>query len=113
MRVRINVSLDEETVRLVDRVAGRGNRSAFIEDAVQATLRRNDVSGTWVHGKDVLPLAGEYTNEVVLTGVARFLEAAAPRGLDVAGIPEIHRRLASAKASRAAASICASFGSGI
>jgi CopG family transcriptional regulator/antitoxin EndoAI len=43
MRVRINVSLDEETVRLVDRVAGKGNRSAFIEDAVTrhaAELRR-------------------------------------------------------------------------
>jgi len=74
---------------------------AFIEEAVQATLRRNDVNGTRVHGKDVLPLAGEYTNEVVLTGVARFLEAAAPRGLDVSGIPEIHRRLASAKARAA------------
>src|SRR5258706_513918 len=49
---------------------------AYIEDAVLATLRRNDangVNGVKVHGKDVLPLAGEYTGEVVLTGLARFL----------------------------------------
>ena len=74
---------------------------AFIEEAVLATLRRHDVNGTRVHGKDVLPLAGEYTNEVVLTGVARFIEACAPRGLDIAGVPKIHERLAAAK-SRAA-----------
>ena len=30
----------------------------------------NDVK---VRGKDVLPMAGEYTGEVVLTGIARFL----------------------------------------
>ena len=27
-----------------------------------------------VRGKDVLPLAGEYTGEVVLTGISRFLD---------------------------------------
>jgi len=74
---------------------------AFIEESVLATLRRHDVNGTRVHGKDVLPLAGEYTNEVVLTGVARFIEASAPRGVDIAGVPEIHERLSAAK-SRAA-----------
>jgi indolepyruvate ferredoxin oxidoreductase alpha subunit len=46
---------------------------AYIEDAVQAALRRADVNGTKVSGKDVLPLAGEYTGETVLTGMARFL----------------------------------------
>ena len=70
---------------------------AFIEEAVLATLHRHEVNGTRVHGKDVLPLAGEYTNEVVLTGIARFIEASAPRGLDIAAVPEIHERLAAAK----------------
>ncbi len=70
---------------------------AFIEEAVLATLHRHDVNGTRVHGKDVLPLAGEYTNEVVLTGVARFIEACAPRGVDVAGVPKILERLSEAK----------------
>src|SRR5688500_2786650 len=45
---------------------------AYIEDAVLAALRRAEVNGVKVHGKDVLPLAGEYTGEVVLTGVAKF-----------------------------------------
>jgi indolepyruvate ferredoxin oxidoreductase alpha subunit len=47
---------------------------AYIEEAVLATLRRHEVNGVKVRGKDVLPLAGEYTGEVVLTGIARFLD---------------------------------------
>ncbi len=47
---------------------------AFIEDAVLAALRRGDVNGAVVHGKDVLPLAGEYTGETVVAGMRRFLE---------------------------------------
>src|SRR3954464_10591972 len=46
---------------------------AYIEDAVLATLRRQDINAVRIRGKDVLPLAGEYTGEVVLTGVAKFL----------------------------------------
>ncbi|MSQ62510.1 MAG: indolepyruvate ferredoxin oxidoreductase subunit alpha [Betaproteobacteria bacterium] len=46
---------------------------AFIEDALQAALRRADANLTKVHGKDMLPLGGEYTGEVVLTGISRFL----------------------------------------
>src|ERR671922_378287 len=38
---------------------------AYIEEAVLATLRRHDVDGVKIRGKDVLPLAGEYTGEVV------------------------------------------------
>jgi indolepyruvate ferredoxin oxidoreductase alpha subunit len=49
---------------------------AYIEDALLATLRRHDVNSVRVHGKDLLPLAGEYTGEVVLSGVAAFLESA-------------------------------------
>ena len=47
---------------------------AYIEDAVLAALRRADVNGVKVHGKDMLPLAGEYTGEVVLTGLSRFFD---------------------------------------
>jgi indolepyruvate ferredoxin oxidoreductase alpha subunit len=46
---------------------------AYLEEAILATLRRHDVNGVKVHGKDVLPLAGEYTGEVVVTGLAKFL----------------------------------------
>jgi len=46
---------------------------AYLEDAILAALRRADANAVKVHGKDVLPMAGEYTGEVVLMGVARFL----------------------------------------
>ena len=46
---------------------------AYLEEAVLAMLRRQDINGVRVHGKDVLPLAGEYTGEVVFTGLSRFL----------------------------------------
>jgi indolepyruvate ferredoxin oxidoreductase alpha subunit len=46
---------------------------AYLEEAILATLRRREVHGVKVRGKDVLPMAGEYTGEVVLTGLARFL----------------------------------------
>jgi indolepyruvate ferredoxin oxidoreductase, alpha subunit len=46
---------------------------AYIEDAVLAQLRRADVNAVKIRGKDVLPLAGEYTGEVVLTGLSKFL----------------------------------------
>jgi indolepyruvate ferredoxin oxidoreductase, alpha subunit len=62
---------------------------AYLEDALHAVLRRADLQ-TRVHGKDVLPMAGEYTGETVLIGVARWIEAAAPRGVDTA---DAQRRL--------------------
>jgi indolepyruvate ferredoxin oxidoreductase alpha subunit len=46
---------------------------AYIEDAVLAALRRAEINAVRVRGKDVLPLAGEYTGEVVFSGVAKFL----------------------------------------
>ena len=46
---------------------------AHIEEAVLAALRRANAPEVEIHGKDVLPLAGEYTGEVVLTGISRFL----------------------------------------
>jgi indolepyruvate ferredoxin oxidoreductase alpha subunit len=56
---------------------------AYLEEAILATLRRHDVNGVTVSGKEglpntqgVFPLAGEYTGEVVVTGLARFLGTA-------------------------------------
>ncbi len=49
----------------------------FIEQAVHAILRRADLP-TRVHGKDVLPPAGEYTGGAVLKGIARFVERCDP-----------------------------------
>ena len=48
---------------------------AFIEDAVLAALRRAEANLVKVHGKDMLPLGGEYTGEVVLAGISKFLNS--------------------------------------
>ncbi|MGH8695353.1 MAG: thiamine pyrophosphate-dependent enzyme [Burkholderiales bacterium] len=70
---------------------------AYIEEAILATLRRHDVNATRIHGKDCLPMAGEYTGEVVLAGMAKFIETVAPRGIDTARIRRIHADLVAPK----------------
>jgi indolepyruvate ferredoxin oxidoreductase, alpha subunit len=57
----------------------------YLEQALHALLRKADLNTTIV-GKSVLPMAGEYTAEVVLTGVGRFLEGAVPQGVDLVAI---------------------------
>ena len=52
----------------------------FIEQAVNTILRRRDIN-TRLYGKDVLPMAGEYTADVMLKGVRAFVTAAAPDAL--------------------------------
>ncbi len=83
---------------------------AYLEDALQATLRRHSVNGVVVYGKQgadegprVLPLAGEYTGEVVLTGLARFVERAAPRGADLRKLAGAYTALMAPKRDAAAA----------
>lgn len=50
----------------------------FLEQALHSILRKGDIQAR-VHGKDCLPMAGEYTGEVLLAGLRKFLEQAAPR----------------------------------
>lgn len=45
----------------------------FIEQAINTILRRRDIQ-TKISGKDVLPMAGEYTPAVVTKGIRAFLE---------------------------------------
>ena len=52
----------------------------FIEQALGAVLYKAR-SEVVLHGKDVLPMAGEYTGQVMLDGVTAFLKAAAPEML--------------------------------
>jgi len=59
---------DKESVLVVEE-----GQPAYIEEAVLAALRRGGANEVRVHGKDLLPLAGEYTGEVVLTGLSKFL----------------------------------------
>jgi indolepyruvate ferredoxin oxidoreductase alpha subunit len=50
---------------------------AYIEEAIHAVLRKADLNTTVV-GKDVLPMAGEYTGGVVRAGVRKFIEKVRP-----------------------------------
>jgi indolepyruvate ferredoxin oxidoreductase, alpha subunit len=47
----------------------------YLEDAIHALLRKAGVD-TPLHGKGMLPMAGEYTGEVLLKGLSRFLDDA-------------------------------------
>ncbi len=70
---------------------------AYIEEAILAVLRRHEVHGTKVYGKDCLPMAGEYTGETVLTGMANFVDAVAPRGIDAPRIRATYEGLTAPK----------------
>lgn len=52
----------------------------YIEEAIHAILRKADI-GTRLFGKDVLPVAGEYTGEVLVSGLAKFIQQAQPDGV--------------------------------
>jgi indolepyruvate ferredoxin oxidoreductase alpha subunit len=78
-------SKDKRSILIVEE-----GQPAYIEDAVLAILRRAQVHDVQVHGKDVLPLAGEYTGEVVLTGIARYLN----RESSIAPIKELKKKAA-------------------
>jgi indolepyruvate ferredoxin oxidoreductase alpha subunit len=49
----------------------------FLEQAVNTILRRADVQ-TKVHGKDVLPMAGEYSGGVLRDGIRKFIAKTRP-----------------------------------
>lgn len=53
---------------------------AYIEEAINAVLRKADLN-TKIVGKGPFPVAGEYTGEVILKAVGRFIEEAAPDGV--------------------------------
>src|SRR6187551_1835146 len=49
----------------------------FIEQAVNTILRRADIQ-TWVEGKGMLPMAGEYTGGVMKAGLRKFVATYRP-----------------------------------
>lgn len=63
---------DKKSVLIVEE-----GQPEYIEQAINTILRRRDIQ-TRVAGKDVLPMAGEYTGEVLRRGVGDFLQAHAP-----------------------------------
>ncbi len=74
----------------------------YIEQAVNVELRRADIQ-TKVYGKGPLPQAGEYASDVLLDGLAAFLQAARPAGLDADTVAEKTRGLFAHKPKAAAA----------
>ena len=74
--------LDEEILRFC--AAKRGvllieeGQPDFIEQSLNSILRKAGLA-TKVHGKDALPMAGEYTPLVVIEGISKFVGWYAPR----------------------------------
>jgi indolepyruvate ferredoxin oxidoreductase alpha subunit len=64
---------DKEAVLMVEE-----GQPEYLEQAINTVLRRRDIS-TRLHGKDMLPMGGDYTAQVLLAGVRAFLEKADPR----------------------------------
>src|ERR1700758_1697684 len=58
----------------------------FIEQNINSILRKADIQ-TKVHGKDVLPMAGEYTAAAVTKGALKFVEMYAPQLIDRQHLP--------------------------
>ena len=79
----------------------------FIEQAVNAILRKADVNAL-VCGKDVLPMAGEYTSEAMLRGLLGFLRRHAPASLGAGDTTDRVARLLAEKDEAAKA-----FGDGL
>ena len=75
---------------------------AYVEDAIHAILRMQDIN-TRICGKDFLPIAGEYTSEVVLRGVKGFVAAHGPASLDAGtALARVDRLMEDKDAARAA-----------
>jgi indolepyruvate ferredoxin oxidoreductase alpha subunit len=74
----------------------------YIEQAVNVELRRADIN-TRVLGKGLLPNAGEYASDVLLEGLAGFLQETRPKGIDADAIAKPARALIAHKAVAAAA----------
>ena len=66
----------------------------YIEQELALALRRQDLQ-TPLHGKDVLPSGGEYTAEVMATGLMSFLDKHRP-----AAVPESTRQWLQGNAAR-------------
>ncbi|MBN9497235.1 MAG: indolepyruvate ferredoxin oxidoreductase subunit alpha [Alphaproteobacteria bacterium] len=58
----------------------------FIEQAIGTILRRADVQ-TVLHGKDMLPMAGEYSGQVLRDGLTKFVRAYRPELLPASASP--------------------------
>jgi indolepyruvate ferredoxin oxidoreductase alpha subunit len=58
----------------------------YIEQNLHALLRKAGIP-TALHGKDMLPVAGEYTAAAMLKGIVRFVQQYAPQMIDQDALP--------------------------
>lgn len=65
----------------------------YLEQAIGQILRKADLN-TALHGKDVLPMAGEYTPPVLAAGLLAFLDRHGPRGAALPGFGQDAARAA-------------------
>ncbi|MBF0278351.1 MAG: indolepyruvate ferredoxin oxidoreductase subunit alpha [SAR324 cluster bacterium] len=68
----------------------------FIEQQIHVLMRKFDLD-TQIAGKDIFPLAGEYTAEVMLKGLVDFLGEVEPEGIDLEQTRDIAIRLSTEK----------------
>jgi indolepyruvate ferredoxin oxidoreductase alpha subunit len=73
----------------------------YIEQAVNVELRRADIN-TRVLGKGLLPNAGEYASDVLLEGLAAFVQQTRPKGIDADTVAKTARGLIAHKPVAAA-----------
>jgi indolepyruvate ferredoxin oxidoreductase alpha subunit len=62
----------------------------FIEQNLNSILRKANLTAK-VHGKDVLPMAGEYTAAAVIRGIVEFIQIYAPTLLGDENLPTVAR----------------------
>jgi indolepyruvate ferredoxin oxidoreductase alpha subunit len=62
----------------------------FIEQNINSILRKADIQ-TKLHGKDVLPMAGEYTSAAITNGVVKFIDMYARQLIDHQHLPAVAR----------------------
>lgn len=81
----LDFAVDKESLLIVEE-----GQPEFIEQQLGSMLHKAGRSTT-LHGKDVLPMAGEYTGQVMLDGIRAFLQESAPGMLvedtDASGTP--------------------------
>ena len=65
---------------------------AYLEQAIESILRKAAID-TAIVGKAVLPSYGQYTEAVVVTGLAKFIEGSVPQQIDLEAVTAHHESL--------------------
>jgi indolepyruvate ferredoxin oxidoreductase alpha subunit len=74
----------------------------YIEEQINVVLRRGDIQ-TRLFGKGCLPAAGEYNAEALLAGLAAFIAATRPAGVDAEAIAAAAQSVVAMRRAAAAA----------